>query len=152
VNEAIQLRQGGIECPILLLGHCDYREISQLVELSLTPVVGSIAYLKLLEEETIKQHTKLDVHIIIDTGMGRLGCSPEETEELAIFIDKSPYLKLAGCCTHFPVSDSSKKEHKDFTERQIESFKKSIDQIKKLNIDPGLLHGKTGYYALWILS
>lgn len=73
------------------------------------------------------------VHLKIDTGMGRFGCSPEEALGLARFIDQTPGLRLAGTWTHFACSESDDA----MTVRQFELF---TETVKTFDVDPGLRH------------
>jgi alanine racemase len=73
------------------------------------------------------------VHMKIDTGMGRFGCSPEEAPALAKFIEESAGLRLAGTWTHFASSDSDEA----MTRRQFELF---TDTLAHLGVDPGMRH------------
>jgi alanine racemase len=73
------------------------------------------------------------VHLKIDTGMGRFGCSPEEALGLARFIDQTPGLRLAGTWTHFACSEADDA----MTRRQFELF---TETVKTFDVDPGLRH------------
>lgn len=73
------------------------------------------------------------VHMKIDTGMGRFGCSPAEAPALARFIDESAGLRLAGTWTHFASSDSDEAT----TRHQFELF---MDTLGRLGVDPGMRH------------
>lgn len=73
------------------------------------------------------------VHLKIDTGMGRLGCTPEDAPGLARRIARSARLRLAGVFTHFAAADSEP----GFTMTQFESFVRALD---RLDVDPGLRH------------
>jgi alanine racemase len=73
------------------------------------------------------------VHLKIDTGMGRFGCTPEEAPGLARFIDQSPGLRLAGTWTHFASADSDD----SMTRAQFKLF---TDTIAALDVDPGMRH------------
>jgi alanine racemase len=76
---------------------------------------------------------RVPVHLKIDTGMGRFGCTPEDAPGLARFIDQSPGLRLAGTWTHFACSDSDDA----MTKAQFELF---TDTIAALGVDPGMRH------------
>ena len=76
---------------------------------------------------------KFPVHLKVDTGMGRLGCSPAEAAQLARRIASSERLRLAGVFTHFASSDCDP----DFTREQLERFERVLDG---LDVDPGLRH------------
>ena len=81
------------------------------------------------------------VHLKIDTGMGRFGCSPEEAPALAKFIDESSGLRLAGTWTHFASSDSDEA----MTRRQFDLFSATV---KNLGVDPGMRHACNSAGAL----
>jgi len=73
------------------------------------------------------------VHLKIDTGMGRFGCSPEEAAGLARYIDESPGLVLAGTLTHFANAGSDP----GATRTQFDRF---IDTLATFDVDPGVRH------------
>jgi alanine racemase len=76
---------------------------------------------------------RIPVHLKVDTGMGRLGCSPADAGQLARRIAGSERLRLAGVFTHFASSDCDP----DFTREQFERFERVLDG---LDVDPGLRH------------
>jgi alanine racemase len=81
--------------------------------------------------------TSVDVHLKVDTGMGRIGVSVEDAEYLAYFIESEcPHLHLDGIFTHLPVSDDG---DSIYTQDQILRFKAIIEQIndrigRKINL------------------
>jgi alanine racemase len=76
---------------------------------------------------------RLPVHLKVDTGMGRLGCTPEEAPALAGRIARSRRLRLAGTMTHFASSESDP----EFTRLQFDRFLAALDRF---DVDPGLRH------------
>lgn len=76
---------------------------------------------------------KVPVHLKIDTGMGRFGCSPAEAPELARFIHQSPGLDLAGTWTHFARSESDDAMTKS-------QFARFIKTIAAFDVGPGMRH------------
>ena len=71
----------------------------------------------------------IDVHLKVDTGMGRIGVSVDEAENLALYIEREcPHLHLDGIYTHLPVSDDG---DPTYTEDQILGFKEIVDQINE---------------------
>jgi alanine racemase len=81
------------------------------------------------------------VHLKIDTGMGRFGCSPEEAPGLARFIHESQGLRLAGTWTHFASSESDGA----MTQNQFASFTAALDAF---DVDPGMRHACNSVGAL----
>jgi alanine racemase len=86
-----------------------------------------------LAEALADRDEVVDVHLKIDTGMGRFGCSPADAPALARFIAESDALRLAGTWTHFASSESDE----SMTRRQFELF---MDALGTLGADPGLRH------------
>lgn len=141
VSEGIEIRTAGITLPMLLLGVCAKEEIELLVEYSITPLVADIEFLTILEKYLQNNGKKeFPVHIKLDTGMSRHGCTENQSLELAQYIQQSQYLKLEGICTHFAVSDSLEKEDLDFTEKQLATFTRIVERISSFGIDVGIKH------------
>jgi alanine racemase len=84
---------------------------------------------------------RLPVHLKVDTGMGRLGCSMSEAPGLARCIAGSSALRLAGVYTHFAAADTDG----DFTRDQFRLFQEVLD---RLEVDPGLRHAANSAAAL----
>lgn len=140
VDEAVELRNAGIICPILLFGIADNDEIDTIAANSITCFVHSEKYAALLECSAKKYNTIVAVHIKVDTGMGRIGCKPEEAASLAVFIDSCKHLQLGGISTHLSVSDSLEEDDIAYTRMQIETFSYAVETIKERSINPGIVH------------
>jgi alanine racemase len=140
VDEGRLLREGGISAPVLLFGFALDEEINDIVKYDLTPFVGDVHYAEKLNKEAHKVGVVLNVHLKIDTGMGRIGVTPEEALPLAELLGTMKNLKMGGVCTHLPVSDSSSTEDIRFTREQINLFAKTVKTLKDGGIDPGIVH------------
>ncbi|MBN2659278.1 MAG: alanine racemase [Spirochaetales bacterium] len=140
VPEAMILREAGIKAPIILFSIATGPEIEQIVSYGLTPFVADREYVKKISNEAGLQNRSVNVHIKIDTGMGRIGVQPDGAADLAEVIHSLTGVNLEGVCTHFPVSDSPDPEDIDFTRKQIQIFSDTIKTIKNKGIDPGILH------------
>ena len=140
VQEGMELRKNGIETPILLFSHPHPDEIPEIIKQNLTPFVSDAYYASILNEQAKVEKIRLKVHLKIDTGMSRLGCRPENAVSLARHITDCTSLELAGTATHFAVSDSTEAGDMEYTRMQLECFKKTVDSIKKAEINPGILH------------
>jgi len=141
VDEGIELRENGIKAHLLLLSLCTPEEMHLLFKYKITPLVFSEEYIKTLAEEADKFFTseeKHEVHLAVDTGMGRIGCYSNQAAQEAKLIDSSRHLKLAGMITHFALSDGISKEAQDFTEAQYEDFLKAVEAVRSQGIDPGI--------------
>ena len=140
VGEGKELRDGGILSPIILLSLVLPEEIDALIAADLEPLVSDTEYIEILERSAAKAGKKVPVHLKVDTGMGRIGCKPEEAAELAVTIAKSKNLDMAGTATHLAVSDSPDSGDIAYTKNQLDSFSTAVENIKKAGIDPGIVH------------
>lgn len=140
ISEGIELREAGIVAPILSLSLPLKDEIPSLIVHSITPLVFDEEFIDQLNEVAISMHRKIPVHLKIDTGMGRVGCSPEDAKKLAKKITQTEGLYLEGVCTHLACADSLKDDDKNYTKNQIKKFNFAVNEIKREGINPGILH------------
>lgn len=140
VDEGIELRKNGIKLQLLLLSLCTPGEMEELFEYNITPLVFSEAYINCIKDAAIKAglKNKFEVHLAVDTGMGRIGCYPEEAGKQAKLIEDSNVLKLGGMATHFALSDSLSPDAQTFTRKQYENFCLAVENVKKEGINPGV--------------
>lgn len=103
MNEAVQLRRDGIDTRIMVL--FDKHNISDFFEYNLIPVVHDLQFASRLSAEAKKRGHKIDVHIKLDTGMGRAGFNTENVLEDILAIAGMDNLKVAGLMSHFSEAD-----------------------------------------------
>ena len=137
LDEAMELREAGIKGRILLYGLALPEEIPLLVREGIQCFVGDEEYIDLFAKEARKQGRIALLHLKVDTGMGRIGCSPEMLPILAEKIHRDRNTELGGICTHFPASNST---DSDFTREQLRIFKLWVDRIRERGIPTGSLH------------
>jgi len=119
-DEAFRLRNQGIFVPILLLGYTPEARISQVIQNNLTQTIFSEEMANDFSKHAQKLNKEADVHIKIDTGMGRIGFPPNnETLKSIIKISKLPNLNITGIYTHFATADE---KDKSFTAEQYKKF------------------------------
>jgi alanine racemase len=114
VSEGIELRRAGIREPILNLGYTPPSELSAAVAARLALNVYDQASLALLKTAA----TEIAVHVKVDTGMHRLGATPQEAVTLATEVHADPHLRLEGFWTHFADADGDLA----FTKEQLRLF------------------------------
>lgn len=119
LDEGIELRRNGIRVPILVFGAFDDQQISALVANNLEITITSLDKAKILADYCYQAETICQVHVKIDTGMGRVGASMNEAEELINFVASNPVLEMIGVYSHLAASDSP---NRTLTELQIERF------------------------------
>src|SRR5450432_3813558 len=130
LEEGIELRQAGIQVPILIMGGYYGRAWGELLRHDLTPVVHDAGQLEAIAEP-------LNVHVKIDTGMARLGIAPKDIAALAKALQRFPEVKLQGLMTHFACADSSDAES---IERQLDLFEEATIALQREGIAPALRH------------
>lgn len=114
VEEGVRLREAGIEAPVLLLSEPAPEAVPDLARWDLQPTVYSPTFLQVLNQTGYN----LPVHMKVDTGMHRVGATPENATKLVERVRESPNLTFASLWTHFAVADADP----EFTRRQIERF------------------------------
>lgn len=145
VCEAAEIREAGMDVPLLLFSLPLPEEVPEVVALGLSPFVADERMIELIEREAAACGKTVGVHLKIDTGMGRIGCAPEEAPALCRKIAGSESLRLEGVCTHFPGADE---DDPAFTLAQIERFRDTVEEIRRAGIDPGTVHAANSAGAL----
>jgi alanine racemase len=139
-GEGAALREEGIDAPILLFSQCLPEEIPEVIKNRLIPLVSDGEFVAILDRAAAEAGVRLPVHLKIDTGMGRMGCSPAEAPAVARQIAACAALEYAGTATHLAVSDSAAPDDRAFTERQIACFTDALDGIRAAGLNPGIVH------------
>ena len=147
VGEGIELREAKIKAPILLLSYCSPSEMADLVKHNITPFVGDEEYIGFLERAVQKAFKaknsaakKFSVHLAVDSGMGRVGCLPEDAAALAKRIAGSKCLCLGGMCTHFASADGTAARDRSYAKKQRDAFVAAVESVKAAGIKPGIVH------------
>jgi len=140
VPEGIQLREDGIQAPILILGATNTPEqIQAIADWQLQPTLYSpkqaLEFSNVLEN--INYNLPLPVHIKLDTGMSRLGTNWQEAAEFVQLVQRLPHLHIASIYSHLATADSP--DARVMTE-QHRRFEKVIAHIKAKGIKIPILH------------
>lgn len=127
IDEAIQIRQAGVDLPIMVF-NVQESQIEALWQYKLEPEVYSESLLdKLIQKaEVLKEN--LPIHIKIDSGMKRLGFECSEAENLASKLQNQKYLIVKSVFSH--LSSSENRQHDDFTLEQINKYNQACDTIQ----------------------
>lgn len=134
LDEAKELRDAGSNLPILVFSPFDIDEINDYLAHNLEATLHS--FYQIDELSNIKLDKTLNVHIKIDTGMGRIGFFPDQVEKAFAQIEKLSNVRVKGIYTHFSCSDNPSD---DFTKIQIDRFTKVIDNLRN-KFDYGIVH------------
>ena len=104
--EAMELRQAGLENPILVLGHTRVAAFPEAVAENIRPTIYRYEDALALSQEAVKQNKTAPCHIAVDTGMSRLGFQvTEEAADICGQIAALPNLELEGMFSHFATAD-----------------------------------------------
>jgi alanine racemase len=135
--EGAELRAAGIALPILLYGLCPPGEAKMLVENDISAAAAGEEDIAAFEKAAARLEKKARLHLKIDTGMGRIGCTPEDSAALARRVTDSPHLVLEGVFTHFSSSDE---EDRRCTQNQIDVFSRTLEALRSGGVNPGIVH------------
>lgn len=145
VEEALELRLGGISRPILILGYTPPEAVKKLAEYDISQCVFSLAYAQALSQKAESLGVSVKIHIKLDSGMGRIGFSLRSDAAFSRSIGEVaaasslPGLVREGIFTHFAKSDMGK-AGEDYTREQIALFEKAIDSLSARGITFPICH------------
>jgi len=138
LDEAIPLREQGIETRILLMTGFWRGEEEEIVRLGLTPTIWETGQIELLEKAAMRvgvgQHA---VHLKIDTGMGRLGATLEELPAILAALKSASHLSLEGVATHLA---SSEVLDAPSVASQLKEFEIARHMLRNNGLNPKFVH------------
>ncbi len=138
VEEALELKEGGVKKPIILLGYTFPDTYPDIIKNELRPAVFKLDQAKALSDEAVKQGKEAYFHLAVDTGMGRIGVKSDESSiDLVKEIFSLPNVVSEGIFTHFAKADEPGTMA---TERQIGSFRDYIFLLEGEGINFRLKH------------
>jgi len=146
VAEGIRLRSVGIKKPILLFESALAESAPQIVAQNLMPMVCTEELAWALNKQAQKAKRRVDIHIKVDTGMGRLGVWYEEAFDFIQKVHQLPHLRIMGILTHFPAADTDK----GFTKKQIQYLYDLVARLDQTGLIIPYIHaansmGLAGY-------
>lgn len=136
-EEGVLLRKAGITSPILCLGSFWSGQESMIIDHNLTPVIFDIDKARSLNSTLAEQGKIINVHVKVDTGMGRVGVRPEHVKSFAKELSILTNLNIDGVMTHFAVADDLSQN--DFTDSQISSFNLAVTAFRQQGFNPTYL-------------
>lgn len=137
LDEAVDLREAGIDVPILLL-QCIFKEqVADSVHHDITNTICDYSLAEELSRCAGLAGKRAKVHIKVDTGMGRMGIQKQDALDFVLKLSRIPNLDIEGIFTHFPSADEDDLE---FTYGQINDFKEIIRSTEEAGIHIPLRH------------
>ncbi len=137
-EEAIELRGAGIEQPILCLGGVWSGQADVYLQHKLTAVAYRLDMLDALNRAARDAGVLADVHVKVDTGMGRLGVRFDQLPEFVTGLQQFANLRVDGVMTHFAAADDSACQ--PLTQNQIERFNQAVSLFRQHGYQPTYLH------------
>lgn len=149
VEEGHALRDAGIGVPILVLSEPPPDVMSEAFDARLTPTIYTVQGVDAAAAAAAggggAAGGKWQVHLKVDTGMHRVGAHPADALEIARRIVAAPSLHLGGTFTHLATADEPSRPE---TAEQLELFDRTLDELSRAGMDPGLRHAANSAGAL----
>jgi len=137
LNEAVRLREAGIETPILILGYTPAWQARQAVRYGVTIALYDLDVARAFSRAACDLRRVARVHLKVDTGMGRLGLLPEQVVPFVEEMRVLPCLDIEGLFTHFSVADD---EDLTYTLEQLRRFRDIVDRVRQIGVAIRLVH------------
>ena len=152
ILEAMELRQAGLDTPILILGHTPVSAFPALVKLDIRPTIFHYEDAVALSEEAQRQGKTAPFHFAVDTGMSRIGFQATE-EEAAVCAEIAglPGLLAEGIFSHFATADCADLTRARAQAARFDAFVEMLKRrgvkipIRHLNNSAGLMNFGTHY-------
>jgi alanine racemase len=137
-EEGIELRNAGVTKPILCLAGFWRGQAAACIEHQLVPVVYRPDMVEALDRAAAERGVVAEVHVKVDTGMGRLGTRFDEISEFAAALDKFRNIRVDGVMTHFAAADEP--SCGPLTKDQIERFENALAAFREHGYRPSYHH------------
>lgn len=137
VDEARELRDLGLQQPILVMGGIFADEEEHVAALNLQPIVDDLEAARRLDQAGRQVGRIIDYHLKIDTGMGRLGLPPEQLDAVLPVLASFSHLRMAGVMSHLAVADEPRRP---LTSQQVEMFRAQIARVEAAGFAPRFRH------------
>ncbi len=140
--EGIQLRKSGSDKPILLLGGIYPGQERKCIGYNLSTTIFTLEQALALNQAASsgKLFRRAQIHLKIDTGMGRLGIPYSDVPRLLVELKKLPNIALEGVISHFASADELDVSGQSFTQLQLERFGWVLSEIRTAGFSPRYIH------------
>jgi alanine racemase len=128
-EEAVELRHAGIAKPILSFGGFWKGQEQLCLKESIVPVVYRLDMIEALDRAAREAQRVADIHLKIDTGMGRLGVRHMEVGEFADALRPLKNIRVDGVMTHFAAADDPALDR--FTDEQVACFRQAVETLRE---------------------
>ncbi|MDR3235844.1 MAG: bifunctional UDP-N-acetylmuramoyl-tripeptide:D-alanyl-D-alanine ligase/alanine racemase [Prevotellaceae bacterium] len=138
-DEGVELRKAGITMPIMVMNP-EAQSLDAMLRYNLEPEIYGFRILNLLKEriQYLPAHSRIGIHIKLDTGMHRLGFEEKDLPLLLRELSGAPALRVSSVFSHLATSDNP--QFDAFTQQQITGFRRMSAQIQSACGYPVLRH------------
>lgn len=138
LDEGIELRNAGIDKPILILGYTDPSDYMDLMRWDIRPAMYDVDEAQQLSDDAVSMGKRAKIHIKVDTGMGRIGFTCDDAGVNNIEkIWKMPGIEIEGIFTHYAKADEY---DKTAANGQLEKFRWINDRLAGIGIHIPVRH------------
>ncbi|WP_291637363.1 alanine racemase [Clostridium sp.] len=138
LSEAVELRNSGIECPIMILGFTPPNLIDDILKYDIEQSVFSYEFAKELSKMAKEKNKVARIHIVVDTGMGRIGYLPNDESVGEVYnISKLPNISIEGMFCHFSTADE---KDKTYTYGQVKKYDDFYEKLKEKKVYINMKH------------
>lgn len=138
VEDALELRENGVEKPVIILSYVSPLQYETVIENDITATMYNVEEAENLSALAEKKGKKVKVHIPVDTGMGRIGFMPDEDGVKAVrCISEMKGIFLEGLFSHYACADYEDKTESD---KQTELFDRFISLLENEGIEIPIKH------------
>ena len=137
VDEARELREGGVSGMVVVLGGGDEEALREAVRLEVSQAVYRPESIEILEDEACRLGVRAKAHLKVDSGMSRIGVSNmDELDAVLETWKRCPHVEMEGCFTHFCAAE----DDEEFTMQQNRAFGEMLGHIREAGFSP-IAHG-----------
>src|SRR5436305_5791176 len=137
-EEGFALRRAGVTQPVLSFGGFWQGQAEDCMRESVVPVVYRPGMAEALDAAARAAGTVADVHVKVDTGMGRLGVRYDEAAEFAEALRAFGNVRVGGVMTHFAAADEPRRDC--YTEEQLRRFRDAVAAFREKGHRPDYEH------------
>ena len=137
VSEGIALRQSGINAPILIMSEQPAEQHRDIISYGLIATLYNEATVTEFARTAHDLEIMASVHVKVDSGMHRVGVSPEDAVKVAKLVAESQWLSLEGIFTHLATADVVDTQ---FAQQQVSTFSRCVEQVRASGVEVRHVH------------
>ena len=137
VQEGIELRQAGINAPILIMSEQPEEQFRDIISYGLIATMYNESTIVRFARMASELEIMASVHVKVDSGMHRVGVQPDNAVRVASLVAESQWLTLDGMFTHLATADVADTQ---FAQQQVSIFTRAVEQVRAFEIEVRHVH------------